>query len=248
MFYFRLYGCDATFDEKKNTLAYAGEKQSFSMKQNDEITRTFYFKFNNMCNLKCSYCFQKNSSRSGFQRLSLTEYELLLDKVMETAEFDRFVLFGGEPFIGINYENIRILLEKCVHKKICAFSNGTFDEKFIDLLYFYENEIEMITITLDGSPEIHNQRRTDSRDKGTFNMILDRLCQMQERGIPFTVQINIDKENIEHLEPLFEIIRDRIPKVSNIILNRVLHESNGITEIELLDCFIGLKKSIVNLV
>ena len=53
MFYFKFFNCDATFDEKTNTLAYAGDHQSFSMKINDSKIRTVYFKFNNECNLKC---------------------------------------------------------------------------------------------------------------------------------------------------------------------------------------------------
>ena len=57
MFHFQLFGMDATFNEKDNTLAYAGEKQSFSSQQNNVSIRTIYFKFNDICNLRCNYCF-----------------------------------------------------------------------------------------------------------------------------------------------------------------------------------------------
>lgn len=64
------------------------------------------------------------------------------------------------------------------------------------------NKIEMITITLDGDSVIHNKRRIYSNGKGTFQDIYNRLIRMQEMGIPFTVQINIDTENIENLYSL----------------------------------------------
>lgn len=242
MFYFQLFGCEATFDEKNNILTYAGEKLSFSTKQNNFSHRVLYFKFNNVCNLRCSYCFQKNSNYSSFSRLNLTEYDFLLNRIMEEDRFDRFVIFGGEPFISINYDNVRVLLEKCDHKKICAFSNGTFDTSFLNLLYSHRKKIEMITVTLDGNSDLHDRRRVYSSGKGTFDTILRRLIQIQDRGIPFAIQINIDRENIAHLDSLLSIVTKQLFKVSNVILNRVLHESNGITELELIQCFIKLKK------
>lgn len=64
------------------------------------------------------------------------------------------------------------------------------------------NKIEMIMITLDGDSVIHNRRRIYSNGKGTFQDIYNRLIRIQEMGILFTVQINIDTENIENLYSL----------------------------------------------
>lgn len=121
MFHFQLFGMDATFNEKDNTLAYAGEKQSFSSQQNNVSIRTIYFKFNDICNLRCNYCFQRNNTLPNPQKLSLADYESLLNKVINSGAFDRFILFGGEPLISVDYDNIRKLLTKCTEKKICAF-------------------------------------------------------------------------------------------------------------------------------
>lgn len=126
----------------------------------------------------------------------------MLNRIVNTSSFDRFILFGGETFIQVNYNNILYLLELCNEKKICAFSNGTFDDIYMKLLADNLNKIEMITITLDGDSVIHNKRRIYSNGKGTFQDIYNRLIRMQEMGIPFTVQINIDTENIENLYSL----------------------------------------------
>ena len=95
MFHFQLFDMDATFNEKDNTLTYAGEKQSFSSQQNNVSIRTIYFKFNDICNLRCNYCFQRNNTLPNPQKLSLADYESLLNKVINSGAFDRFILFGG---------------------------------------------------------------------------------------------------------------------------------------------------------
>lgn len=202
MFYFNLFGMEAVFDERKNTLTYGGETIYYSTSENNEHLRTLYFKFNDICNLRCSYCYQRNSKNTESRNLEIAEYKGLLNRIVNTSSFDRFILFGGETFIQVNYNNILYLLELCNEKKICAFSNGTFDDIYMKLLADNLNKIEMITITLDGDSVIHNKRRIYSNGKGTFQDIYNRLIRMQEMGIPFTVQINIDTENIENLYSL----------------------------------------------
>ena len=242
MFYFQLFGQEASFDEKYNTLICGGEKQSFSMSPNQDYKRSVYFKFNSICNLRCTYCFQKESDNTHFSTVELKDYEALIDRIIENDIYNRLVLFGGEPFIKINYDNIKTLLERCKKKKICAFSNGTFDDCYIELLYLHASKIEMITITIDGSPKAHNQRRIYPNGEGSFDVIISRLMQMQSKGLPFTIQINIDQDNINELDGLLELIQGKFPNVSAVILNRVLHDEKGITELELLRYFIRLKR------
>ena len=247
MFYFNLFGMEAVFDERKNTLTYGGETIYYSTSENNEHLRTLYFKFNDICNLRCSYCFQRNSKNTESRNLEIAEYKGLLNRIVNTSSFDRFILFGGEPFIQVNYNNILYLLELCNEKKICAFSNGTFDDIYMKLLADNLNKIEMITITLDGDSVIHNRRRIYSNGKGTFQDIYNRLIRIQEMGILFTVQINIDTENIENLYSLLNQMSKDLLGVSCIILNRVLHEENGISELDLLQYYNKLKKTYTKL-
>lgn len=109
------------------------------------------------------------------------------------------------------------------------------------------NKIEMIMITLDGDSVIHNRRRIYSNGKGTFQDIYNRLIRIQEMGILFTVQINIDTENIENLYSLLNQMSKDLLGVSCIILNRVLHEENGISELDLLQYYNKLKKTYTKL-
>ncbi len=60
MFYFNLFGMEAVFDERKNTLTYGGETIYYSTSENNEHLRTLYFKFNDICNLTPLYNFLKN--------------------------------------------------------------------------------------------------------------------------------------------------------------------------------------------
>jgi len=158
MFQFKLFGMDAVFNEEENTLSYGGETRYFSEKYNEDDVKTAYFKFNNKCNLKCSYCFQK-----------------------------------GED-------------------------HGTFSEKYVDLLQKHSERIEMLTITLDGNPDVQDKRRVYLDGRGTFSVVLNRLKLLCDARIPFTIQINIDKENLHTIEELIYILRRELKKTGQWVL------------------------------
>jgi uncharacterized protein len=197
MFKFKLFDIDATFNEVDCSLSYDNETYYYSKDINSNDDKTVYFKLNNKCNLKCIYCYQKEEETDSLASLNLIHYEKLINSLFD--EYDSFQFFGGEPFISINYTNIKYLLNNCKDKKISAFTNGTFDETYYHLLVDCKDKIQSITITLDGFAAIHDSRRINANGTGTFDSIITNIKKLCEQKIPTIIQINVDGLNYNNL-------------------------------------------------
>ncbi len=113
-----------------------------------------YLIFSKSCNLCCDYCFQKHDVKTQFNSSCSEEIFLVLDQIID--KYEDIVLFGGEPLLKANYKIIKEILSKYKYKQFIIFSNGTFDQEYLDLLVDYKNNIKMVILTLDGPKEEHN--------------------------------------------------------------------------------------------
>ena len=67
-----------------------------------------YFKINNACNMRCSYCFQQ-TEKSSEKKVDFRHYSILFDKLSSLTDYD-FYAFGGEPLLDGNLENWQYLI------------------------------------------------------------------------------------------------------------------------------------------
>lgn len=194
----------------------------------DDKKRIFY-KFSNMCNMSCTYCFQSKDSKKKddpkivFENLQRFENNNIFN------EYER-VLFGGEPFLKSNLPYIKWLIQNTEHTFI-AFTNGAFD---IDLRHFIienKNRIVGLCISIDGTEDVHNNRRLYRNGNG-YKTIIDNIKYLSEDGIIITIQANVDDENLENIEGLI-IDLEKSLEISkrNIVfsINPVM-DCNGITD------------------
>lgn len=229
-------GQQITFDIHKLSLR-RGDSQvylDFEKKLPDKIV---YLKFNNMCNLNCSYCFQKNEEKSKYLAINIEKN--LIDTLVDAHSI---YLFGGEPFLKINYKNIEQIVELCLkmNKKLFAFTNGVFNEEYFNLFRKYNDIFSSFTITIDGPKKLHDKRRI-LIGGSSYDRIISNMRELDLIGINFSIQINIDNENIKELSKLIRNIYDNKLNSHQIILNRVLHSNKSITELELLNLSVELK-------
>lgn len=246
MFRFKIFNIDATFDEENCTLVYGNEKCFYSTDVNVKEDKTVYFKLNNKCNLRCIYCYQKKEEMNNADSLNLVQYKKLINAIF--SEYDSFKFFGGEPFIPSNYTNIKFLLDACKNKKISAFTNGTFNEAYYQLLSDYNDKIDYITITLDGCAEIHDNRRINANGKGTFKLIISNIKKLFMLKIKTIIQINVDYLNYDSIQELLEYISsDSVLSSCMIVLNRVLHDHNSIENLHLLRLYVKLVRAFPDL-
>lgn len=172
------------------------------------------------CNLKCVYCYEGAGENRHFSM-----NKEIADRVIKFMERDaedkrpKFIsimLFGGEPLV--NFPIGKYILEEmstfCKEHNIILVSaivtNGTLITDDI-IKTLIENNCKYVQITLDGPPEIHNQRRVAKNGKETFDVIIDNLIKLRsyKNQLPVVIRVNVDKNNIREIPALMKILREK---------------------------------------
>lgn len=175
------------------------------------------------CNLKCSYCFEPMEIKEKNNVMNSKQVNAICDFIKKikndsNIKMHRIQLFGGEPILPITKEvNIQFLQFAETEKiPVSIITNGTFVKDYQDVFRKYQNTIDSIQITLDGSKEIHDKRRIRKDGKGTFDDIcegIDFLLSTEIRQV--NIRVNVDRANIEKLKELDLFIEEKDWKKHN---------------------------------
>lgn len=212
------------------------------------VERRLFYKFSNLCNMACDYCFQSKDvlHRSINDDIILGRLDIF-EEYFKKYNYER-VLFGGEPFLEINLPYLNWLIEETSHNYI-AFTNGVFSEKLKKFIIKNINRFDGFAISIDGPEHIHNKRRVFKGGNG-FKLIIENIRELINSGLRLTIQTNIDSNNYNSVEMLLEYLEREIC-ISNkdvvFSLNPVLHCSESSDELELLECGINLMKKYNNI-
>lgn len=166
------------------------------------------------CNLRCTYCWSSNLF------LHHEKCSKILDEKMVDAGFDAILripalhsvttvsLYGGEPFLPSTLKVVKYLLEKGSEKGYAfhANTNGTHVKTAVPLLA--QHTISGLGVTIDGCSDIHDARRKEMNGSGTFNRIVEGVDAALEEGIPISVRINVDAENLPYLPAFGDWIKE----------------------------------------
>ena len=143
------------------------------------------------CNFRCTYCTQRHTQLKGDNHLNLAMSNDVMDacfKFIENSGTKEVTLFGGEPLMPYPdhiqrverfFEGIRELGGIGVN----IVSNGYSWKEYKNV--FKSGLISNIQVTIDGPPEVHDQRRMRRGD--TFYSILSG-CMGSDLGVPITAR------------------------------------------------------------
>lgn len=200
------------------------------------------------CNLRCPYCFQDHMRTDpNFKHLLRTMSTDMVDryfKALPAIEAEHGIdagpdhernigFFGGEPLLAANRSIVEYIMEKARSMGNAVFwavSNATEIEAYDGLLG--PEGIAQIQITLDGPPDEHNQRRVYPDGSGSFDKIARNIDFALERGVMISVRLNIDRNNIDDIPRLAEVIASyRWPEHRNFnVYTAPIHASNEKTD------------------
>ncbi|GAG67728.1 unnamed protein product [marine sediment metagenome] len=126
----------------------------------------------------------------------------------KSGKVDSVELFGGEPLLLKSKPLIKKILKFAKDKDapITIVTNGVMAKDFIDILLIVKEKIEMLQITVDGPPEVHDKRRKHPSGKGSFNQISKSIDLLLKNNINTNIRVNIDNTNIEDIPGLYEYI------------------------------------------
>ncbi len=163
------------------------------------------------CNIACTYCYQAGvQAEPGIMSPEIVDafFRYAEDTFGNQRKKPFITLFGGEPFINTTRHRaiIELIIDRCIEYgyEVAAVTNGHDLLDYIDLLS--RAQVKEIQVTLDGSKEIHDQRRIFANGRGTFDRIVQGIEAAIERGIPINLRSVVDQENLEDMVAFAEFL------------------------------------------
>ncbi len=164
------------------------------------------------CNLRCVYCFEGDLTTEQQHILTTDEVDSIFRAIEKLSTTNTSIqLFGGEPFLPSNRKIVSYIIDKAASQDygISAVTNGVNLVDFLPLLSKYKKNLVDFQITLDGPAEIHDVRRPRAGGQGTFTAIVKSIDAALESGLKIRLRVNVDRENIDYLVEMYELIEGR---------------------------------------
>ena len=150
----------------------------------------------NLCNLACSYCYADQGRYHGPENLmSMSQMESVLQRIVELyGEIDVVHFFGGEPLMNLSaIDAAGVYLQTAVADgvlprmpRMALTTNGTWSNPaVIDTLTHWNIAL---TVSWDGSREIHDQCRPMLSGGSSYELLADSLTRFRENEIEFDVE------------------------------------------------------------
>ncbi len=164
------------------------------------------------CNFICPYCYEEG--KKNIYMSEKTEQDLLsfIANHKRTNTLN-LTWYGGEPLMG--FKSIQRILEglkKINHIKLGLHNmptNGYLLSEEVSL-YFKENPMNSIQVTIDGAREHHNQLRMLPGKLPTFDKIIKNLDTFMDYNpnTPVFIRMNLLTDNIDSYGPTHKELTD----------------------------------------
>lgn len=164
------------------------------------------------CNFRCTYCYETfELGRMSMETISALK-ALIANRVKELARLS-INWFGGEPLAATDivlevseYAQALCSLEDVQFSSSATTNGWTLDADAARRLC--EVGVTHFQITLDGPPDIHNQRRLLPDGRGTFERIWANLNQLNDSDLALSVLIRVhyDQESVAGVLDLIDLI------------------------------------------
>lgn len=163
------------------------------------------------CNLACTYCFQHGiEGRPTLVTKEIVDafFDYARKNFSQGTQKPFITLFGGEPLVNSPAQRniIQYIVDKCADEdyELSAVTNGYDFIEYIDILK--KVKIKEIQFTLDGSKDIHDNRRATANKKGTFDRIVAGIEAAVNNKMPVNLRSVVDTENIKDIVNLAEFL------------------------------------------
>jgi uncharacterized protein len=163
------------------------------------------------CNFACDYCYEEHLK---VNMSSAVENALVrwVEKRMQPINELHVTWYGGEPLLPKSYEAVERLSlafmkmteERGVKYSAHLVTNGYLLDR-PNMQALADLGVNMVQVTLDGPPVIHDKRRHLVGGQPTFQRIFDNIKDIVDLA-EFQLRINIDQRNVESALDVVEII------------------------------------------
>ena len=174
-----------------------------------------------LCNLKCRYCFYhdlaENRNIESYGLMKHNVADILIENAVNAVNKSiSFAFQGGEPSLaGLEYFRY---FSDCVNKKVLNSgkklqinysiqTNGiNIDEEFA---VFLKKNNFLVGLSLDGTKEINDFFRIDSKNDGTFNKIIKTAELFDRLKVDYNILTVITAQTAKHIEKIYNYYKSR---------------------------------------
>ncbi|MFA6147277.1 MAG: radical SAM protein [bacterium] len=163
------------------------------------------------CNLRCGMC---RIWESGGAEMPLPE---VLEFFSRSGRFSWIDVTGGEIFLREDIIDVfRVILDQCRDLALLHFpTNGYLVDRIVDVtreLIRRKAPRLMITVSIDGPPEIHDAMRGR---EGSFDRAVETYARLRELpGCKPVLGMTLSGENMRAAEETLAAVRRRVPRVA----------------------------------
>lgn len=161
------------------------------------IPETCVWELTTTCNLRCHHCASSCSDMGRSDELMLDE-KLEIAKQIAGFNIKWVSLTGGEVLLCPDWFPVTRTLEE-LGVRVHMITNGTLIDDIV-IKNMKDAKLSMVSISLDGTEEIHNHMR----QKNIYRQSITKLKQLQESGIKTGCITSVTRGNILVLKELKE--------------------------------------------
>lgn len=166
------------------------------------------------CQLKCTMCniWRKTTEKE----LSLEQIKKIFEK---SNKFSWINLSGGEIFLRKDLLDIfKIIYENCKHLYLLDFPTNGFDTKLIvtsvkKILTLYNPAKLLVTVSLDGPPQLHDQIRNVSGSWESAVETFKQLRRLKNHKFNVFFGMTLQPSNIYRFDETFQSVNIQIGNV-----------------------------------
>ncbi len=153
------------------------------------------------CNLACSHC----GSRAGNERTKELSTEEALDLVQQMAEvgIKEVTLIGGEAFLRPDWLEIAQAITQA--GMLCGMTTGGYGISLETARKMKAAGIRTVSVSIDGLESTHDRLRGR---KGSWKYAFKTMSHLQEAGIYFGCNTQINRLSAPEFPRIYESIRD----------------------------------------
>lgn len=164
------------------------------------------------CNFACPYCYE--TPKKGFMSKEVQHAIIeALQKRCKKIKKVSICWYGGEPLLAQNVikelsmNMIQICIENNIEYVSSMVTNGYLLNRDL-IMKLKECKVTSYQITIDGPPEIHNQRRKFKKCQcDTYTKIVENTKLLLEADLKPIIRVNVDSTNSCYIDELLDLLK-----------------------------------------
>lgn len=163
------------------------------------------------CIFRCPYCYVRRRPVRMDRRLVESLKVFVAGEIIPKISSLTIFWYGGEPLLAkdLVLELQAFFQERCRERGV-AFRSGLLTNGYLltpELAaQMVENGTELVSITLDGPPEIHDLRRVLAGGRPTFAHIYENLKSVIDIFPVIDLRVNLDQDNWQDFPALLDLL------------------------------------------